>query len=129
MHESVIALGIVREIDKALKKSGKPLKITVSLGELQNVNEDVLDSYIKLYLEEEKIADVRYEFTRESARFKCSVCGRVWYLSDVNLSEGERESIHFLPESIYTIVKCPGCGSNVYEIIGGRGVKILIEEE
>lgn len=129
MHESVIALGIIRTLERSLRLIEKQKKVVILLGELQNVDEDILDNYMRLYLEEEKISGITYEFRREAARFRCSVCGTTWTLSDVHLNEVERESVHFIPESIYTIVRCPSCGSNVYEIVSGRGVKVLIEEE
>jgi Zn finger protein HypA/HybF involved in hydrogenase expression len=80
MHESVIALGIVREIDKHVKSSGPPARIRVVLGELQNVDEVVLGEYMKMYLEEQGLSEVDYVFEWEKARFRCSACGYEWSL-------------------------------------------------
>lgn len=129
MHESVIALGIVREIDKYVRISGSPAIIKVVLGELQNVDEVVLNEYLRMYLEEQGLSDVKYMFEWEKARFRCSVCSYEWSLDELELTESEREAIHFLPEAIYTYVKCPRCGSKVYEVLAGRGVRIIIEEK
>jgi hydrogenase nickel incorporation protein HypA/HybF len=129
MHESVIALGIVREIDKHVKSSGPPARIRVVLGELQNVDEVVLGEYMKMYLEEQGLSEVDYVFEWEKAHFRCSACGYEWSLDELGLTDSERESIHFLPEAVYAIIKCPKCGSRVYDVLSGRGVRIVIEEK
>jgi len=128
VHESVIALGIVREVDRVLKERGPLRSVEIVLGELQSVDEEVLAEYIKLYSEEQGLRDFTWSFRREKARFRCSACGHEWGLEESGLSEYEREAVHFLPEAIHAILKCPRCGSSLFDVIGGRGVKLVFEE-
>lgn len=127
MHESAIAMGIVREVEKHVSIMGRGVTVKVILGELQNVDEEVLDEFIKIFLEEHGLRDVRYRFVRERASFRCSSCGHEWHLEDLSLSDVERESVHFLPEAVYAVVKCPRCNSRIFDIVSGRGVKIAFE--
>lgn len=129
MHESIVALGIVREIDKYIKKNGYPKRIKIILGELQNIDEEILSEYIKIYFEEQGITNIEYSLMKSTANFRCSSCKHEWNLNDVALTDAEREYIHFLPEAIYTIIKCPKCSSRLFEIVEGRGITIKFEDD
>jgi hydrogenase nickel incorporation protein HypA/HybF len=45
------------------------------------------------------------------------------------MSQDVRESIHFLPESIYAYYRCPRCGSIDFEIVKGRGISEIRVED
>ncbi|MCE4617693.1 MAG: hydrogenase nickel incorporation protein HypA [Desulfurococcales archaeon] len=127
MHEWAIAEAIVREVERNLKRT-KVSSIRIVLGELQNIDKDILDQYLKMMIRE-VAPSVKISYETEEALFRCRRCGLTWKLKDVHLTDFEREAIHFVPESVHAYVKCPRCGSPDFSILKGRGVKISFEVE
>jgi len=60
---------------------------------------------------------------------KCRTCGYEWRADPSSMSQDVRESIHFLPESIYAYYRCPRCGSIDFEIVRGRGISEIRVED
>ncbi|ALL00850.1 [NiFe] hydrogenase nickel incorporation protein HypA [Pyrodictium delaneyi] len=125
MHEWALIRAIIAEVEEVVKKGYKVDEVTVYLGELQNVDKSVMEAYLNEAIPQiAPGAQVRYE--TEPARFRCRVCGREWGLDAVELDEATREAIHFVPEAVYSFVRCPFCGSRDYEITQGRGVRLAL---
>ncbi|AEM38119.1 hydrogenase expression/synthesis HypA [Pyrolobus fumarii 1A] len=101
-------------------------EVVVYLGELQNADREVIESYLKR-LAPEIAPGVRVRSEVEKARFRCRVCGSEWSLQDLDLDEDIREAVHFVPEAIYSFAKCPRCGSRDFEIVSGRGVRLSLK--
>ncbi len=128
MHEWALADGILHTaLEFASKHGGKKIKrIRVVLGELQDVEEEI----VKFALEEMKRGtaadDAVIEFKEEEAIFRCRNCGYEWKLKDVShkLDKDIREDIHFVPEVVHAFLECPNCGSRDFEVVQGRGVYI-----
>ncbi len=96
------------------------------LGELQNIDKDILKQYIDMVIKETDYSHLKIDYEIEKTLLKCRKCGYTWSLSDIELTEEEREMIHFLPEAIHTFSKCPKCGSKDIDILRGRGIKLRI---
>ncbi len=126
MHEWAIAEAVILEVENLITRYPSLRRIKVVAGELQNIDESVLRQYLDMMMKE-VAPGVDYEITREKAEFKCNVCGYRWSLDDVDLSEDEREAIHFVPEAVHAYVKCPSCGSRDFIVVKGRGIKLLYE--
>ncbi len=126
MHEWAIANAIIRELERSLRSSPNIRKVRIVLGELQNIDEAVLRQYLDMMMGE-VAPGVEYEIDHEEAVFECLRCGHRWTLRDVNLSDEEREAIHFVPEAVHAYVKCPKCGSRDYRVVKGRGVRLVYE--
>jgi len=125
LHEWALIRAIIAEVEEAVKRGYELEEIVVYLGELQNVDRGVVEAYLGEALPQiAPGARVRYE--TEPARFRCRVCGREWGLDAVELDEATREAIHFVPEAVYSFVRCPFCGSRDYEITSGRGVRLAL---
>ncbi len=128
MHEWALADGILHTaLEYGEKHNAKKItRITVVLGELQDVEEEI----VKFALEQMKVGtiagDAKIDFEEEKAIFQCRNCGYQWELKDVSnkLDSDIREDIHFVPEVVHAFLKCPKCGSRDFEVIQGRGVYI-----
>ncbi|MCE4624881.1 MAG: hydrogenase nickel incorporation protein HypA [Desulfurococcales archaeon] len=128
MHEWAIANAIIREVESRLKSSLGIRRLRVVLGELQNIDEGVLRQYLDMMMKE-VAPEVDYDIDYEEAVFQCNRCGHTWTLKDVELSDEEREAIHFVPEAVHAYVKCPRCGSRDFKVVRGRGVRLVYEVE
>ncbi len=126
MHEWALADGIVRTAIEFAKTHGndKILGIRVVLGELQDVNEEILKFAIDEIKKGTIAEDAEVEFVLEEAEFRCRNCGHEWKLREVRESFNERikEDIHFIPEVVHAFLACPKCGSRDFEVVKGRGV-------
>ncbi len=127
MHEWAIAEAISREVEANLEKA-RIRRVKVILGELQNIDLDVLKQYLEMMLRD-VAPNVEIDYETEEAVFKCRRCGYTWTLADSSLSEEEREAIHFVPEAVRAYVKCPKCSSPDFEVLRGRGVRLIFEVE
>ncbi|WP_461864014.1 hydrogenase nickel incorporation protein HypA [Thermococcus sp.] len=126
MHEWALADGIVRTAIEFARTHGKDkiLGIRVVLGELQDVNEEILKFAIDEIKKGTIAEDAEVEFVLEEAEFRCRNCGHEWKLREVRESFNERikEDIHFIPEVVHAFLACPKCGSRDFEVVKGRGV-------
>ncbi len=127
MHEWALAEAVLKTSIKIAKDEGikKIGKVSVVLGELQDVDEEIL-KYALENLKAGTMADSAvFEFIHEPAEFKCRNCGHEWKLSDTKLDDAVvKEAVHFLPETVHSFVRCPSCGSRDFEVVKGRGVYI-----
>ena len=130
MHEWALAESIVLGVAEYVRSVGGRAagRVVVSLGELQAIDKEVLEFALRELTRESPVRIGEIELIDEEAKFKCRSCGYVWKLKDVNLSEDVREAIHFVPEVVHTFLKCPRCGSRDYEVVSGRGVKVVSVE-
>ncbi len=126
MHEWALAQAIVEEIKNALERGERLEKITVILGELQSIEPSVLKEYIDTMMMEYGGKKPKIDYMVEEAVLECRRCGWRWRLKETNMSPDERETIHFLPEAIHTIVRCPRCGSRDIEVASGRGIMLRL---
>ncbi|ASJ16411.1 hydrogenase nickel incorporation protein [Thermococcus chitonophagus] len=128
MHEWALADAIVRTVLDYAQKEGasKVLAVKVILGELQDVNADIVGFAMRELFKGTIAENAEIIFEEEEAVFKCRACGHEWRLKDVRdkLDDRIREDIHFIPEVVHAFVSCPKCGSHDFEVVKGRGVYI-----
>lgn len=126
MHESAIALAIAREAGKlAGSLETRPRLVEVVVGELQNLDLEVLGEYLRMYLAD-TLPGVEYQVKTEPPLLRCEQCGYEWRLDLESLSPEAREAIHFLPEALHAYVKCPRCGSRDVSLVQGREVRVRV---
>lgn len=125
MHEWALAEAIVEYVKEIAKGSNRIEKLTVSLGELQAIDRDVLEFSLREILKAEGLEVKSLNLITEDAILKCRRCGYEWSLKDLSLSDEVRELIHFVPEAAHSYIRCPRCGSRDFEIVKGRGVKVV----
>ena len=123
MHEWAIAEAIVRSLYDILdrKKIAKLNSITLCIGELQQIETDILRFAIREILKNKKLA---IKILVEKTMARCLNCGFKWSIDINRIGSEELESIHFLPEVVHAFIKCPVCGSRDFEFIKGRNIYI-----
>ena len=127
MHEMALADAVIETVEKNLNgKNPASLKqVVVKLGELQNIDIEIFKHGLKTLLSEREIDYSIFSIEIESVSFHCNNCGKKWKLAELtDISEDEREAIHFLPEMVHVYISCPACGSKDFSIQEGRGVSI-----
>ncbi len=128
MHEWAFAEGIVKSVLDESKNNGfqRLNRVVIVMGELQGIDREIVSFALENLKKGTILENTKFEFEVEEVEFKCRNCKHTWKLDDTEEAEDEmiRESIHFLPETAHTFLKCPECGSKDFDIIKGRGVYI-----
>jgi len=126
MHELSLSKATYKSILEILKQRNKTLnelkEVILAIGEIQNIDIDLFLQSLQEYL-----LNIKISYKIIKAKIRCKKCLNEWYYSDsLNiLNEDQKESIHFIPETIYLFIRCNNCNSNDFEIIDGRGIFIL----
>lgn len=120
MHEFSLAKAVKNTILGTYKDNKD---ITVLIGEIQQIDVELFKDAL---LKELGSLDISLKFELLPAKLKCNICSFEFYYNELNLSEEEKESIHFIPETIHIFVKCPNCNSNDFKIIEGRGIYVKV---
>jgi hydrogenase nickel incorporation protein HypA/HybF len=127
VHEYALAEAVVETVKREMAKRNAEelVSVTLSLGELQNVDEEIFLQGLRLHLEGEPFDPSRFRLVKEPAVFSCRGCGDRWKLADFpGITERDKEAIHFVPETARVYLCCPSCGSRDLHLEKGRGVYI-----
>ena len=127
VHEWALAEALVEYLKNHIKSvNGKYVeKLVVGLGKLQSIDREIFSFALTELLKQEGVVVNNIEFVDEDILFKCRRCGYTWRMNLDELDEWIKESIHFVPEAVHSFIKCPRCGSRDFEVVKGRGVRIL----
>ncbi len=129
VHEWALSEAIISYIEEH-HRGKKVLEISLGLGELQNIDEEILIFSLRELLKSKNMGDPKISVRRIPITLRCRSCGYTWSPNMSELSEELLEVFHFVPETIHSYLRCPRCGSRDYEIVAGRGVyieKLVIE--
>jgi hydrogenase nickel incorporation protein HypA/HybF len=123
MHEWALAEAVITAATQiATKEKLKEItEVTVSVGELQQVELDIL-KFAFSQLKPASFKNAKFRITRAKTTLRCRACGNTWLFKKQKLDKSTAEAIHFVPEVAHTYIKCPKCGSPDFEITEGRGV-------
>ena len=123
MHEWALAESVIESAKTiAAKKELKEVKeIIVKIGELQQVEEDIL-FFAFNQLKDGILKKANIIIIKAKTKLSCRLCGNKWTFRKQNLDEVKSESIHFVPEVAHAYIKCPNCGSPDFKIASGRGI-------
>jgi len=125
VHEWALAEAVVETVlNYTRDHKGKVVEVKIKIGKLQSIDLDIFKYALNELVKNTPLANTNFVFSEEDAIFKCNVCGYMWGLKDINLSNEILENIHFVPEAVYAYVKCPKCGSIDFSLVKGRGVYI-----
>lgn len=127
MHEWALAEAVLNSAQDYCKKNRikKPVKATVLLGELQQIDRKIFLLALKEIIQERKLDWIKPVIKKEKALFECRKCGFKWSFDELKLREAEQEFIHFLPEASHSYLECPECNSPDFKVVKGRGVSII----
>jgi hydrogenase nickel incorporation protein HypA/HybF len=123
MHEWALAEAVITAAQQIAEKEKlrEVREVTVKIGELQQVEEDIL-RFALSQLKPASFKNAAFSIERSKTTLKCRVCGNTWLFSKNKLNENTAEAIHFIPEVAHAYIKCPKCGSPDFEIAEGRGI-------
>jgi len=124
VHEWALAEAIANYVREYLGEKTVLKKLIISLGELQNIDKDILDFALKEILRSMGITVQELDYEIEEAFLKCRKCSYEWKLNKNIFNENVLEAVHFVPEIIHSYFKCPKCGSRDFEVVRGRGLRI-----
>ncbi|MEL9997452.1 MAG: hydrogenase/urease maturation nickel metallochaperone HypA [Sulfolobales archaeon] len=136
MHEYSVAEGIVLSIKSLMREEGlsEVSEVTVSVGDLAQIDKEVLLELLKILSSEYGLGNVKYVIVSEETTFKCNYCGFSWSWSSVkdsilkdlcgDIVECDNP-VHFIPDLINVFMKCPNCGSQDYSILTGYDVRLV----
>lgn len=126
MHEWALAEAVVTTAKKAAqeKELRRVTEITVKLGELQQIEQEIFEFALGQILSQEEplVRHAKVIIEIERAQFRCRLCHHEWAFQSENLNPEIAEAIHCIPEVAHTYMRCPQCGSPDFEVIAGRGV-------
>jgi hydrogenase nickel incorporation protein HypA/HybF len=133
MHEWALAESVVETVKRHLegRQSPKLRSVTLLFGELQNIDQAIFEHGLDNLLKGEDFGSEVFHVEQERAAFRCNRCDAEWDLGG-DLSEDEREAIHFMPEAAHVYMRCPSCSSPDFRVERGRGVlvkSIVLEED
>lgn len=130
MHEFALADAVVTTALQVADRERltEITRLEVTIGELQRIDPGVFELALKEVMppDEPRLASTEIVLTPEPAGFRCRPCDREFELGQARGPDGEdvREAIHFIPELAHSYLRCPGCLSPDFEVVGGRGVWI-----
>ncbi len=131
MHEWALAESVAASIRNEMERHKGSLLHAVHLkfGELQNIDRGIFEDGLSTMIEDIPRDGGVVHIEVEHAQLQCNACGRRWGLETAeDLTENEREAIHFLPEAAHAFLHCPSCGSQDCQITEGRGISLTAIE-
>lgn len=139
MHELSIAHNVVTyALSEATKNDSKRVEeITLEVGELTQVEVDVLSKALALLMRGPMLENCRVQVDLAAATFVCGRCSAKWGMSEVrsqldtvpdDLRVREPDSkelpLHFLPTLYSAFVRCPKCGSSDISAESGDDIRV-----
>lgn len=128
MHEFTVAMGIVYSLKELyLNKGFKISSFKIAIGELSMFNPSIINDLVRELIKETELENTKFKVIIEEAKIKCESCNQTHSFNELSkqLSDEEKEMIHFIPELISSYMKCPSCSSRDLKIMSGRGVKVI----
>ena len=126
MHEWALAEAVIETVLKYIPSTEENIEVCIEVGELQQIDLDIFEYALDKLKEEKNIPSIHFKIVVIKALLKCRRCSFEWTLDDIRNSLGveELEAVHFIPELIHALSRCPRCNSMDFDIVEGRGVRI-----
>jgi len=128
MHELTLVQGILDSVNESSSREDRRVaRYTVGVGELAQFDVRLLRKLFRDLSKNTTLEGAKVSFVREKARLRCLGCERTMSFGDLSgqLSQQEKEMVHFLPELLNSCAKCPSCSRSYFEIDAGRSVRIV----
>jgi hydrogenase nickel insertion protein HypA len=127
LHEFSLVEGIIQSVEELAATNEKQVKsVSVRVGELAQFDLRMIRELLTELKKGTPLEGARFGVRVEKAKVKCLNCKKEWTFGDVlgQLSNDEKEVVHFFPEILSTYSRCPSCHKNYLEIEEGRSVRI-----
>jgi len=135
MHEWSIADAVCRTVVKSIGAK-KVVKLEIRVGELAQLDVDLLREALEILAEGTPLQGAEIAIEVERAEMHCNKCGYECGLAEL-LSTIPASSpkvadeggtldlpLHYYPNLVYALARCPRCGSRDFEVRGGKSVEI-----
>lgn len=146
MHEFTVAQSIVDSVlhEAQIHNAKKVNEIDVDVGELMQVDIDVLEKALVLLLDGPLMKETKARLHLTHARFSCRKCGHDWLMEEskkqlsavadellVREPDSKELPLHFLPYLYPVFLHCGRCGSADIEVPQGEEIvlrRVVMEE-
>ncbi len=96
----------------------------VEIGALALVDIESLRFALEVLSRGTRFEGARFELRVVTPRLRCRSCGHEWSIDAEGLDDDVKLYIHFAPDKVYEMLRCPRCGSRDVEILEGLDVKL-----
>ncbi|OYT46558.1 MAG: hypothetical protein B6U85_07380 [Desulfurococcales archaeon ex4484_42] len=135
MHELSLADALLKALSNyAVRNNVRIRRVILGIGQLAQVDKDLLKDNIVTLAGVYGLDDVKFEFKEEETIFKCNACGHVWRWGEIrdevlrglcgDVVECDNP-IHYIPALANVFIRCPKCNSLDFEVIKGQGLEVL----
>ena len=128
MHELSLVNGILQAVEETAKETGGTVKsFKVGVGELAQFDLRLVRQLFEDSRRGTRLQDVEVAIEVEQSKIRCLSCRKEWSFRQLSgqMSEDEKEMVHFLPELLNSFAKCPSCSRSFFEIEEGRSVRLI----
>jgi len=128
VHELSLVNGILQAVEATAKEVGGSVKsFKVGVGELAQFDLRLVRQLLTDSRRGTPLQDAEVAIEVEQSKVRCMSCGREWNFRQLSgqMSEEEKEMVHFLPELLNSFAKCPFCSRSFFEIEEGRSVRLI----
>jgi len=135
MHEWAISESILNSAIDSARAQGilKLTKIRIGVGELAQLEPDILRFALEKIKAGTLAGTAILEIETVPARFSCRSCENEWGFADVKAKlfsdVGKEDPLHYVPDFIYSFMRCPRCDSPDFNITSGRDTSFSVEGE
>ncbi len=98
--------------------------IEVEIGALALVDIESLRFALEVLSKGTRFEGARIEVKVVTPRLRCNDCGYEWSVQAEELDDDVKLYIHFAPDKVYEMLRCPRCGSRNIEVLEGLDVKL-----
>ena len=128
MHELSLVNGILQAVEEtAREEKGRVRSFKVGVGELAQFDLRLVRQLLVDSRRGTQLQDVEVAVEVEQSKIRCMSCGKEWSFRQLSgqMSEEQKEMVHFLPELLSSFAKCPSCSRSFFEIEEGRSVRLV----
>ena len=129
LHEASIAQAIIEAAEEALREHNiredeRVEAVEIEVGALALVDVESLRFALEVLSKGTRLEGARFELRVVTPRLRCRSCGYEWSVDVEGLDDNVKLFLHFAPDKVYEMLKCPRCGSRDIEVVEGMDVKL-----
>jgi len=99
-------------------------EVTIEIGALALVDIESLKFALEVISRGSRLEGARFRIEVKPPRFRCKSCGYEWSIEAENLDDDVKLYLHFAPDKVYEMLRCPRCGSRDVEVLEGLDIKL-----
>ena len=129
LHEASVAFSILKAAEEVLEEHGVPADarieaLDIEIGALALIDLESLRFALEVLSKGTRFEGAKFNIHIVTPRLRCKRCGYEWTVNADDLDDEVKLFIHFAPDKVYEMLRCPRCGSRDIEIVEGTDVKL-----